>query len=226
MSAKVKELNRSTVSSERFKEVKKVASKLIEAIAVNKKLYPFILQTKKQIGAECTDIFFEDLENGEINGNHEFNTLKGSLTVNFRLLDGAEVTEYRKTLITCLPDHYEDLFDEEDSTEITASQRTMKEQFKQSPGLFQFKVKDNVSDKQLEKLYKFMPDAFELEVRPDSIQRYAATHPKSVSVYKKVYCKNGFIEKLGRIEGDLRKRMLTTLKKFFEKNISTAVRSS
>lgn len=223
MAAKAKVLNKTTLDADKYSEIRSLANKLIEAIYVYKNLEPHIKRGKESLSQKCKEIFIEDLEQGEVNGNHNFSSEKGDLTVNFRLTNNADITQYRKTLILFLENYYDYLFEETTEIDITSSRRTRANQFQDYPGIFRLKLKESIRDKEAITLYNKMPHLFDLEIR--DIKRYAEIFPQSVETTEKIYPKNGFIEKLGRIESSIKKRVLNVLKNFFEYNIETAIKS-
>lgn len=223
MAAKAKVLNKTTLEADKYSKIRSLANKLIEAIYVYKNLEPHIKRGKESLSQRCKEIFIEDLEQGEINGNHNFSSGKGDLTVNFRLMNNADITQYQQTLLRFLGEHYNDLFDEVTEINITSSRRTKANQFQDYPGMFRLKLKESIRDKEMVMLYNKMPHLFDLEVR--DVERYAEVFPQSVETTNKVYPKNGFIERLGRIESSIKKRVLNVLKSFFENNIETAIKS-
>lgn len=222
MPAKAKTLSAKTLDGDKYTPIRSVANKIIEILGVLQTLEPAVKNAKASLSEQCQSIFFEDLDAGEVNGNHKFTSSKGELTVNFKLVPGADITQYQRTMLSYLGDHYEELFEEVEEIEITGSQRSMREQFKSYPGAFRLELKHTVTDEQMKQLYNKCPDLFVLV--PREPERYAELFPRCVQKTTKVYPKGGFIERLGRIEGDLRKRVLNALRNFFEKNLETAIK--
>jgi len=222
MPAKAKTLSNKTLDGDQYAPIRNVANKIIEILGVLRALEPAVKAAKGTLTDQCREIFFTDLDAGEVNGNHVFKSTKGELTVNFKLASGADITQYQKTLLTYLGEHYEELFEEREEIAVTGSQRAMQEQFKDYPGAFRLELKHTVKDDDMKRLYKRCPEMFNLI--PWDTERYANLFPKCVERDTKVYPKGGFIEKLGRVEGDLRKRVLKALQSFFEKNLEMAVK--
>ena len=221
MAAKAKELTKQTIDEDKFKAIRAKANKVIEAAKACKVLTEFISANKTEINTVCREIFLQDLENGSINGNHIFSGPKGTMTINFKLMAKADITQYKRTLVSYLGERYVDLFMEEIEFE-PSSEEEFCEQIHEHPELFSLTMKPGVTMKELLKVYKTFPQLFTIRVRDK--KRYAEVYPDLVEETKKVYPINGFIAKLGKIESTLMKRVINVLRKFFEDNLDSAIK--
>lgn len=209
------------------KEIKKISDKdlvdkLAKSLSVLKSLQKMTEELKQKLRRKCQDQFLRDIKKGKIYGNHTYKTENGPLTVNFRVAPESEITHYERSLASDLYDNWEKLFEETEEIIVSTTPQQTGKQFLVHPELFTLSLKPAVTMNQMLELYKKYPDLFDVNVR--SKERYKEVYPNNVETKRKVFPKNGFIEKLGKIEENLRKRVLNSLSKYFEKYLETAIK--
>lgn len=224
MASQEKILSKDTVKDKRaLDRIQVLASQILKGNSTLKELSTLIGQSKKTINALCTEIFQDDLKNGEVYGNHIIETAQGKLTVNFRMASESDISEHEKALRVDFKDHYADLFREVPTIEVTTAYPNQKVQFTEHPELFTLNLRKNITMGDMVKLFKKNPDFFEIAIR-DSV-RYSEVYPNSVKITKKVYPNHSLIERLGNVSDILRKRLINILSKFFDKNLECAIKS-
>jgi hypothetical protein len=222
MAAQEKNLTEALKGTETLQSLTSMASQVLSAIKVSKKLGDDLYLAKKALNEICTDIFLKDLENGLVYGNHVIDTKEGKLTINFRMSPESDISDYEKSLRADFKDNYADLFVEVPNTEVTTAYPNQKIQFESHPELFVIVLKKGVTMGQMAKVFKKYPECFDLIIRDK--ERYAEVYPSSVDLTKKIFPVNGILEKLAGYELALRKRIITVLSKFFQKNLECAVK--
>lgn len=221
MPAKVKEIRKQDVDGS-FAPVRRLVEKLIDAVTMQRALYDSVQENKDALRLLVHGIFMQDLSEGTINGNHTFETEKGDLTANFKVGANADISQYRKSLRADLGDDYGELFEETDKIEVTSQSSLWKRQIREHPELFTLTLRDNVTMDELLMLWEKHPELFNIGVY--SQDRYQKVYPKHCKTDTKVRPRQGLLEKLGRLEGKLRKRVLTVLRRFLEENIEVAIK--
>jgi formylmethanofuran dehydrogenase subunit A len=179
--------------------------------------------SKKTLNHLCTEIFQEDLKNGEIYGNHTIETSQGKLTVNFRMSPESDISAYENILRAEFKEDYVELFREIANIEVTTAYPNQKSQFSEHPEIFTLILKKNITMGEMKAVFKKYPDLFEIAIRDK--ERYADVYPNSVKIEKKVYPNHSFIDKLEKFSDVLRKRVINILSKFFDKNMECAVKA-
>lgn len=222
MAAQEKNLTEALKGTKALGEITSMASQILSAIKVSKRLSDNLSTAKKSLNDTCRKIFLQDLESGLVYGNHSIDTPDGKLVVNFRMAPYADISDHEKSLRADFKDNYADLFVEVPNIEVTTAYPNQKSQFETHPELFVIVLRKGVTMGQMAKVYKKYPDCFELVIRDK--ERYAEVYPSSVEVVKKIFPVNGILEKLAGLEDVLRKRIITVLSKFFQKNLECAVK--
>ena len=220
MAAKEKKITKKSVDN--FSPLKALATALVEAIGLMKKLSENISERKDKLRLLCQQVFLEDLAEGRVYGNHVFKTKNGKLTANFRVRSDASITQYRKSLSKDLGSHYNELFEEKDEITLVPGGKRFKREIKEHPELFKLELKRGITMADLLRVYHEFPNLFDIKV--DSLERYAQVYDRGVIIDTKVYPRNGLLEKLGRIEDKLRKRALTVLSRWLEENLEVAIK--
>lgn len=216
MAAKEKEINRKKGS------IADIVLKLAKALSTLSQLQKITEDLKQRLRRHSRSRFLRDLKEGNINGNHVYNSEHGPVTVNFRVTPNADISQYESSLATEFEENWEKMFDEIEEIEVTASDKKIAKHFEDHPELFYLSIKPRVTMIQLHRLYKDHPKLFDINVR--SKKRYKEVYPEYVEESKKIYPKNGFIERLGKVDDSLRKRVLNCLYKFFENNLEMSVK--
>jgi hypothetical protein len=224
MSAQEKILTANNVNNKNdYEKLTTLATKILNGIKTSKQLQSALDSSKKTLNHLCTEIFQEDLKNGEIYGNHTIETSQGKLTVNFRMSPESDISAYENILRAEFKEDYVELFREIASIEVTTAYPNQKSQFSEHPELFTLTLKKNITMGDMVKVFKKYPDLFEIAIRDK--ERYADVYPNSVKIEKKVYPNHSFIDKLEKFSDVLRKRVINILSKFFDKNMECAVKA-
>jgi hypothetical protein len=223
MAATEKILSKDTVIDKKaFAIVEKYAKQIILGTQSVKSLQESLVKVKQVLNGICLELFQNDLKQGEIYGNHVIETSEGKLTVNFKMAQMADVSSYEETLKEGLKDNYGELFMNKPTIEVTTEYPNQKKQFVEHPELFILSLKKSVMMKDMVKIFAKYPEAFEIVIR--DLERYSEVYPNSVKKTKKVYPKNGLLEKLEGISDTLKKKCINTLAKYFDKNMECAIK--
>lgn len=224
MSAQEKILTANNVNNKNdYEKLTTLATKILNGIKTSKQLQSALDSSKKTLNHLCTEIFQEDLKNGEIYGNHTIETSQGKLTVNFRMSPESDISAYENILRAEFKEDYVELFREIASIEVTTAYPNQKSQFSEHPELFTLTLRKNITMGDMVKIFKKFPELFEIAIRDK--ERYAEVYPNSVKIEKKVYPNHSFIDKLEKFSDVLRKRVINILSKFFDKNMECAVKA-
>ncbi len=151
-------------------------------------------------------VFWQDLEAGEVYGNHEYDVGTERATVNFKCksvkvdpIDGQAAHVKLKSVFG--EEAYKKLFKEDEGIEVSVDDSRVRAQFRESPDRFTLKVRTSLSQEALRELYMHNPKAFDVE--PADLEDYAKSYPKCVKRAKSVKIANKFLETAGKLKEDV-----------------------
>lgn len=173
-------------------------------------------------------IFTGDL-NGAIPalyGNHEYHVPDDIVSVNFKL-SVAPISEINKKPADSFlksrfgEEAYKKCFTEKKGYKSTADAVKQLEQAKSHPELFRVSLRPDLEPEDLRKILEAVPDKVVVQV--SNPEQYAKAYPGDVETETKVAIKGGFLEKVAKLDENIRKKVAKVLKAIIAPNVYTAI---
>lgn len=171
--------------------------------------------------------FHEDvaLPTPDCRSSHEYHTDSGTVRVSFKL-PSIDIGEFGKEKATdfaerVFGDKAEKLFRYKDKSEITASEKAMLKQAGSNSDLFKVSLKDDLTPDKLAVLVREHPDCFAISVKDK--EAYMEKYPTHVEKKTAIVPKNGFIEKVSKMEKATLEKARVFLKKIFKEYVTAQV---
>lgn len=171
--------------------------------------------------------FHEDVASTtpDCRSSHEYHTDSGTVRVSFKL-PSIDIGEFGKEKATdfakrVFGDKAEKLFKYKNKSEITASTKVMLKQAGSNPDLFKISLKDDLTPDKLAVLVREHPDFFAISVKDR--EAYMKNYPTHVEEKIAIVPKNGFIEKVSKLEKATLEKARVFLKKIFKEYVTAQV---
>lgn len=174
-------------------------------------------------------VFKADLDKDipEVNGNHEFHTDSGTVTVNYKIpatahtpkeIKGRPASEVLRERFGTSTD---ELFEIGDTVEVLTDERVLRTQAREHPELFRISLKEELTHQQLMQLVAAHPSMLTVQVTDP--QQYARIYPDHVNKTPTVSFKAGFLETLGKLDNVIKRAVKGLLRVMLPEVVQTAV---
>lgn len=199
-----------------------------------KELHTILAQTedelkvkKEALTEQSLNIFHEDaaLPTPDYRSSHEYHTDSGTVRVSFKV-PAKEMKEVGKESATIFVerifgDKAEKLFTYKKVITINASEKIISKQAGENSELFLISLKEDLTPDKLAVLVREHPECFQISV--NDTKRYSEIYPKHATTATTISPKNGFIEKISKLEKATLEKGRVFLKKLLKECVSAQV---
>lgn len=208
-------------------ELKRLVERIKELHTVIAQSEDEIKEKKDKLGNQSLDLFHTDvaLPTPECNSSHEYHLESGTVRVSFKVPSNGMTQVGKESAIDFVKRVFgakaEKLFTFAKKVTVTASEKTILNQAGKNPDLFSITLKSGLTPDKLATLVREHSDCFNVSVT--NKEKYAATYPLSTKTETSVAPKNGFIDKVSKLEKATLEAARVFLKKLFKDSVTAAV---
>jgi len=183
---------------------------------------------KASLSEYSKGIFVEDISKAvpEMNGNHEYHTSEGTVTVNFKIAGRAPKEINGRPAAEIIQEKFgtevDKMFVIDNDIRVLAPDNTQRAQACEHPELFAISLKPDLTHEQRMRLVAEHPDFLTVSVIDP--KQYAVVYPGSIEKTPTATFKPGFIEALGKTNDMIKKNVRGLMKAILPNVIQIAVK--